>query len=189
MLIGGSPGNKKLEYGYLTDDIDAIDFGDLDRAEFEKCRCQDPAGRTAIALEDFYYYQYGSGKGKGKACSESRVFFLLTNLEDFPIYLSVGAGSYPAIEKKLSGIGRKQRIDYRSLAYTFGLEKVANATGTDYAKVTFETAKEDGKPIRLSQDQTNEIANKFGGPIDSLLTRSLHLNGESEIDNDGGLED
>jgi hypothetical protein len=190
VLVAGAPAGKSMQLGYLTTDFDSMDWGELDPAEFKKCEVIDDEGRTAYRLDTLLYNQWDTGfRGIGKRANESRVFFMLTKHESFPIWLSAGPGSLGVVTKFLKGIGFKQAIDFRRLVYSIGLEKVANKSGTDFARWTISTKKgADGKAIMLTKEQATTIAEMYGKPIEIALEKSLNYGGSSIDVNDGGLE-
>jgi hypothetical protein len=86
--------------------------------------------------------EWGSKTGRdgqgvsGKACRETRIFYLLLPDMLLPVALRVPVTSLPAARQYLVSLS-SQGLPYHKVVTRFALERVQNATGQPYSRVTF----------------------------------------------------
>lgn len=136
------------------------DIGDLDQAVLESCRI----GERTYDWERLPYNKYGSASnGRAKRCKESRRLAILREDEAWPLLVSVGVGSFPAV---LPFIRRLAVPHYRAIV-SLTLTKVENSGGQPYSQVvpkfTGSISKEEGEIVRrLYTEPLSRIATEFG---------------------------
>lgn len=146
---------RDLKVGYKVGD----DYGDVDPADLEKFVRPDGTYDWA-AMSNSSEFGFGSA-GRGKRVKEQRVLAILRPGEIKPVLVRVSGGSLSAFAK----LERALSVLNHEAIVTVSLEKVKNAGGQPYSKLTFKLAG------TLSPADGEKVFAAYTQPLTAMLTR------------------